>query len=144
VKRGLVVLLSAALLTGCGGGSSPASSQLQARATRVCAAANRRLQRITATDGHYEAFLQDGLAVLQPELARLAALHADPDDQAVYAGALGTLGREIKDVKSTLAGLDHHQDPALAFASLQRRLAPLESRTDAAWRALEIPACLSR
>jgi hypothetical protein len=144
VSRGLLLLLSAALLTGCGGGASAASSQLQTRATRICTAANRRLQPIKPTAGRYEAFLQDGLTVLGPELQRLEAVHTGAADNAVYTGALDALGREITELRRALARLDRHQDPALAFAALQRRLTPLESQANAAWQALQIPACVSR
>ncbi|HTX31345.1 MAG TPA: hypothetical protein VMD09_08160 [Solirubrobacteraceae bacterium] len=144
MRRGLVLVLSAACLTGCGGGSSSASSRLQTRAARICTAANRRLEQDRPRQSHYQAFLGDGLAVLEPELRRLKSVRTVASDQAVYADALGALGREITEVKRTLSGLDHHQDPALAFAALQRRLAPLESQANAAWRALQIPACVNR
>ena len=144
MRRGVLVLISAILLTGCGGGSSSASSHLKTRATRICTAANRRLQRVAPRKGGYATFLQEGLAVLQPELQRLESLHADTGSQTVYAGALNVLGREIAAVKRARSALNHHQDPALAFAALERRLAPLESQANGAWRALQIPACVSR
>ena len=94
--------------------------------------------------GHYQAFLEEGLAELEPELRRLKSVRTESSDHAVYVGAVDALGREIAEVKRTLSGLAHHQDPALAFAALQRRLAPLESQVNAAWGALQIPACVSR
>jgi hypothetical protein len=144
VRRGLLALLSATLLTGCGGGASPASSQLRIQATRACGAAERRLQRITPGRGGYVAFLKNGIAVLEPEVRRLGSLHPRAEDQAVFDAALAAIRQEITALKGGLSGLERHQDPALTFAALQRRLTPLESRADAAWRALQIPACLSR
>ena len=144
MRRGLLVVLLLTLPSGCGA-SSPPSAQLHDQATRICQPATRRLKRIpTPRPGDYEGFLRHGLAVLQPQLARLRSLRPQGDERDVFAGALDALSQEITAVKGAAQSLGRHQDPRLVFAALERRLSPLEAQADAAWRALQIPACLSR
>jgi hypothetical protein len=147
VSRALIgaLLLTVPLLTGCGA-SAPSSDQLRHQASRICTRTDRQLGRIhTPSLGAGDrVFLLRGVAKLKSELTQLRSLSAHGDAAPVYNLALDALGREIEQLKRTVAALDRNQDPALAYAALQRRLAPLEAQADGAWRALQIPACLTR
>lgn len=144
-RRPLTALLTATLLAGCGGASSAASGQLHDGATSICTTANHRLARIAPP--HLgpadEAFLKRGIAVLEPELRRLRRLRPQSQEQSLYSGALNATAQEVSQLKRTVRALERNQDPSLAFPALQRRLAPLEAQANGAWRALQIPACLT-
>jgi hypothetical protein len=146
VRRGVLgVLLSVSLVSACGGPPSAAAGLLHDEATRICAAADRRLARVGAPGSApaYQSFLRRGIATLEPELRRLRSLRPQGEERPVFAAALGALAREITELKRAMSALDRHEDPAPVFASLQRRLSPLEADAAAAWRALQVPACLS-
>ncbi len=148
MRRALIgaLLVTVSVATGCGGASAPSSDQLRSQASHICTAIDRRLMRIR-TPGlgpSDRAFLVRGIAKLEPELRRLRRLRGQGDSAPVFSSALDALTLEIGELKRTVAALDHHQPAALAYAALQRRLAPLETQADNAWRALQIPACLTR
>ena len=147
MRRGLVVVwLGCCIVTGCGGGASGSAERLRRAAARICTAANRRFERLKtpALGRGDEAFLKRGIPVLEGELRQLGAQRADGEDQSVYGRALSATAREIVELRHAVGALDHHQDPAMAFAALQRRLGPLETQANDAWRTLQLPACLSR
>lgn len=145
-RRIVVVWLACSVVTGCGGGASGSDERMRRAATRICNAANRRLERLKtpAVGPGDKAFLNRGIPVLEGELRQLGAQRGDGEDQPVYTRALSAMAGEIVELRRAVGALGAHQDAAMAFAALQRRLAPLETRADDAWRALQVPACLSR
>jgi uncharacterized lipoprotein YmbA len=138
-------VLMALVLAACGA-SSPSASQLRVAATRACASAAAQAERIAtpvAPAGSAE-FLRRGLAVLTPELAQLRRLHAPSDLAATYSTALRSSAGLRALLGAAVQSLNRGADPVSTVQTLQRRLAPLEARGDAAWRALDLPACLNR
>ncbi len=142
----VAVALATLALAGCGSSGSLSATQLRSSANNVCAQADRRSDQIrtpsSASGGL--AFLDSGIAVLRPELDSLRSLKAPTQLSQVYGSSLTTFSRELSDLERTAHGLQTGSDPASTMKSLQARLAPLETREDRAWRALQIPACLDR
>jgi hypothetical protein len=139
---GLVAILAG----GCGGSSPDSMSQLRSQASGICSAASGRMARI-ATPRRPPAslaFLDRGVAVLEPELRQLRMLRAPAASDGVYAVALTGFAAQLSALSRAASALGHQQDPVRTLQALQRRLAPLETETDDAWRALQIPACASR
>jgi hypothetical protein len=140
------MLLAAAVLLASGCGSTELSdAQLRAHATRVCRNATIQTDRIptpTSPAGG-AAFLERGIAVLEPEYQRLRALRPPSDLAQVYAIPVSTFSRKLDAMKSAAHRLEHGGDPAITMKTLQRRLAPLESSEQGAWAALQVPACAS-
>jgi hypothetical protein len=132
-------------LTGCG--SSPLStSALRNRATRVCQLASPRADSIPTPTLPVQAmtFLKRGIAVLQPELNGLVKLRPGGQAAQPYATALQAFRRELAMVKDTAGSLRRGGDPVIAVKTLERQLEPIEAQGNAAWEALEIPACVVR
>ena len=134
-------LIAAVALAACGN-SSLTPAQVRARAGRICINAANHLDAIrapTAASGA-QTFVRRGIAVLAPEVRRLRALQT----RGPVAGAVRALDGELAALRGTLTGLRSGNDPVVAFKTLQRQLAPLELRVNAAWRTLRIPVCVSR
>ena len=142
----VVGALTALVLAGCGGSGSLSDTQLRSRATTVCATANQRTARIATPQSPAGAllFLRRGIAVLKPELAQLQTLKAPTQLSQGYSISLTAFSRKLHALEKTAAGLASGEDPASEMQALQARLAPLESREDAAWRTLDISACRDR
>lgn len=142
----VVGVLTALVLAGCGGSGSLSDTQLRSQATTVCATANQRTARIATPQSPDGAllFLRRGIAVLRPELAQLQTLKAPTQLSQAYSISLTAFSRKLHALERTAAGLASGEDPASAMHALQARLAPLESREDAAWRTLDISACRNR
>jgi hypothetical protein len=142
-----VVVASLAVLALCGCGSSSLSSaQLRRDATRICATAARQTDRIaTPTSPAQSAqFLAQGAAALGPEVKALVALRPPSDLARVYATALSAASAELRALNAADRELNRGDDPVTAITSLQHRLGPMESRANAAWHSLAIPACVNR
>jgi hypothetical protein len=125
-------------------GSSTASpAQLRAQATAICTRANARIGRIAtpASANGGLAFLDTGIAALQPELAQLKRLSASGDAADVWNTAIRSAEAELAALQSAAAEIRGGADPVQVFKSLQQTLAPLETQADNAWQALQIPAC---
>jgi hypothetical protein len=135
----------AVLLAGCGS-AGLSTRQLRRAATQICAAAGRRTARIPAPDNPSggRVFLERGVSALTPELMGLRRLRAPQALASAYATALGALGRQLSLLRAAIQRLAHGADPVSELRALQRRLAPLEAREDAAWHAVDVPICLSR
>lgn len=133
----------ALLLGGCGS-SSLSNRQLRHKAGRICMTAQRSSQSIaTPTDpAKGQAFLQRGLAALQPPVSALHRLDASSDLQDVYATALRTTDHELTLLRSALRGLKAGNDPVVAMKTLQDELGPAEDAAGRAWHAVDVPACM--
>jgi hypothetical protein len=133
------------LLAGCGS-DSLSTKQLRSDATRVCTQADAQTAALAVprTPGGTEIFLERGVWVLTRQLVALRKLSAPSDFAKTYDTALGAFQLELSALSSTAHSLAHGGDPVSGTQALERRLAPLESREDAAWRTLQIPACLNR
>jgi hypothetical protein len=129
-------------LAGCGS-SSLSAQQLRARATLSCNLARRQTGRIPtpALPGEGARFLSRGITALTPELGVLKKLTPPSDLRATYRRALSISAGELRALRSTLAGLRAGNDPVVAIKTLQQQLVPLETRADADWRSLSLPAC---
>jgi hypothetical protein len=141
-----LAVLTALLVSGCG--SKPLSSgELHSRATQLCLQAGSQTDRIRtpASPPGTVAFLQRGIAVMTPELAKLRALRPARGDVAdVYSTSVHTFSEKLRALERTVRELNSGEDPVLAIKGLQRKLKPLESQENGAWQALQIPACQSR
>jgi hypothetical protein len=139
-------LVLIALAIGSCGSSSLSAPALRKNATRVCTIGSRRTGRIglPSDPNRGTAFLQRGIAALEPELARLRRLNPPSSAAATYHAALDAFARKLAELQSTLRALDHGADPIAAFRDLQSRLEPIETREDAAWRSLHVAACLDQ
>jgi hypothetical protein len=133
---------------GCGGAAknSLSASDLRTQATRLCTIARKQTDRIAAPTGPATAaaFLNNGLAVLDPELAALRQLHPSGDLGQVYTTAIDAFARKVNALRTAAAKLAGNGDPVVTMKSLEQQLAPLEEEENGAWQALEIPACLNR
>ena len=143
--RAIVAGVAALALAGCGG-SSPSMVKLRARAARACttAFAAGALIQAPPVPAATNAFLRRGIAVIRPELADLRTLRAPSEQAGAYSAAVGALARELTIVTATAHDLDRGADPLPVIKTLQHRLAPVEATGDAAWRSLDVPACVSR
>jgi hypothetical protein len=142
----LVAALAALVTLGGCGGSSLSARDLRADATRACTVGQARTNRITApaSPAAGATFLRRGLAVLTPELDALRSLHPRGGLASNYNAAVDVFGGEVNAIRATLTRLGHGSDPLLGFPALARLLAPLETRENAAWQSLDIPACVQR
>lgn len=144
-RRALSVLialsvLAVIVLAGCGGGLTVA--QVRSRATQACDRAADRSAAIrlpTAPSGGRR-FLVQGIGVLAPEIRALRSL----GDRGSIHVAVAAMQAELAALRSSLKGLRAGNDPVVAFKTLQQQLAGLELRANAGWRALRVPACVSR
>jgi hypothetical protein len=144
-RLALPALLAAVLLAGCGG-KSLSSGQLQAQASRLCLLANARTDQIPtpgSPDGS-AAFLEQGIAVLTPELTRLRALRAPDDVADVYSATVGSFAQKLQYMKKAARDIGDSDDPVSIIKGLQEKLGPLESQENGGWQALELPECVSR
>jgi hypothetical protein len=145
MSRALSLAVVAFAITGCGS-SSPSLSRLRRQATAVCQRALASSARIKppARPSATVPFLRRGASVLSTELSELRTLKAPAENAASYSSALRAQSRQLTILDDAIRDLDGGADPVSAIKTLQRRLAPTESAEDAAWRALDIPACASR
>jgi hypothetical protein len=145
VRRAAAAPIVAVLIAGCGS-SVLSDRQLRSDATRVCAVTLARLNRISVpsspTGG--EPFLRRGTKALRPEITALRKLSPPEQLQSSYGRALGALRSQLAEMDRTDARLRRGADPVETFHTLAGRLAPLEAQANAAWSALQIPACAER
>jgi hypothetical protein len=145
IRRVLLAGVAALAMAGCGA-ASPTIVRLRAQATRVCTRANAQNARIAPppVPARTAPFLRRGIAVLRAELADLHTLRVPRAQAGAYSVALGALAHELAILTSTAHDLDRGADPLTTIKTLQHRLAPVEADNDAAWRTLEVPACVNR
>jgi hypothetical protein len=133
-------VLTALAFAGCGSGSL-STAQIRSRATKICAATARRTGTIvtpTSPSGGVP-FLQRGIAAIDREVFQLRAMHASGAAQTAFNGTAA----ELAALRFTLKGLQADNDPVVAIKTLEQRLSPIERRTNAVWRSLDIPACVT-
>jgi hypothetical protein len=82
--------------------------------------------------------------VMEPELRRLRALRPPQGLASAYEAGTRALAAQIAALKAAVAAIDRGDSPVTATKALGQRLAPLRTEADAAWRTLQVPACLSR
>ncbi|MBB4663178.1 hypothetical protein [Conexibacter arvalis] len=139
----LIVLVL--LVRGCGDGSLSAD-ELRSQAGEICASANAVTDRVAVPNAPSggERFLREGLAQLRPASARLAALKAPEQLRDRYERAVALTRQEVRLIDDTTRAIAGGEDVIDAFAALQAQLAPVLNEANAAWRTLEIPACVRR
>ncbi|HET9104852.1 MAG TPA: hypothetical protein VFN55_15985 [Solirubrobacteraceae bacterium] len=136
-----VMAVIALLLAGCGA-SGLSAAQVRTRATRICELAADRTARIplpTDPSGG-QRFLDQGIAALTPEVRALRGL----SDHGALRTAVVAIADELAALRSSRRGLRAGNDPVVAIKTLQQQLLRAEERANAAWRALKVPACVSR
>ncbi|MDQ6729117.1 MAG: hypothetical protein M3022_02120 [Actinomycetota bacterium] len=133
-------VLTTIMLAGCGGGLTAA--QLRSQATQVCdrAADQTASIRLPETPSGGQRFLAQGIAVLGPEIHALRNLGG----RGSIATAVAAMQTELAALRSSLKGLRAGNDPVVAVKTLQQQLLGREQRANRAWRALRVPACVSR
>ena len=132
--------LATLALASCGS-SSLSPAQIRSRATKICTATARRTGKIAtpaSPDGGL-VFLNRGIAAIDREVTQLRALHATGTARTAVDGTAA----ELAALRFTLKGLHASNDPVITIKTLERRLAPIEQRTNAAWRKLDIRACVT-
>jgi hypothetical protein len=143
VKRlaGLLAVLGLAL-TACGS-STLSADQLRSGATEACNLARRSTDGIPTPSEPSEgvSFLSRGITALAPLQATLTKLRPPSDLAGDYRTAVRASATELAALRFALRGLKTGNDPIVALKTLQARLGPVESRGDAAWHSLKIPAC---
>ena len=141
----VVAAVATLIVAGCGR-TSESVGRLRAQATNVCTRAvdEGALIKPPAVPAATTTFLRRGLAVLRSEVAELRRLPAPTEQAGAYSAAVEALGREEAILTGTVRNLDRGADPLSTIKTLQRRLAPVEADGDAAWRTLDVPACVSR
>jgi hypothetical protein len=142
----LGLALAGVVVASYGGDPSLSSRQLRVDAARICAAAGGRTAQIVTplVPSGGETFLRRGLTAFTSELAQLRRLRPPRQGAHTYSVALDALARKLSLMRATVRGLERGADPVPAVQALQARLAPIEAREDAAWHALDVPACLNR
>lgn len=146
-RRRLPALVTAlsVLLAGCGT-TSLSAAQLRTRATRICAAAELRTDRIATPirPSQGARFLRLGVAALAPEVTALGQLRPPRDLAGRYRRALAAGDGELRALRFSLRGLKAGDDPVVAIKTLQQQLELLETRGDRFWRSLDVFTCASR
>lgn len=140
LARAGVGALATLALAACGS-SSLSAAQIRSRATKICTATARRTAKIATPTSPAEAvaFLNHGIAAIGLEVSQLRALHATGTAQTAVDGTAA----ELAALRFTLKGMHADNDPVITIKTLERRLAPIQQRTNAAWRKLDIPACVT-
>jgi hypothetical protein len=140
-----VAVAVAVALAGCGS-ASLSTRQLRGDASRICSFAARTAVKIVppSSPAAGAAFLRRGAAVLGPELSQLRTLHPPSAMERDYRTALGAFSEIVAAIREGARALASGGDPVIEIKTLQQRLADPEQRADAAWKALGIPACVTR
>lgn len=146
IGGGVVVLLLVLLLArGCGDDSLSAQ-ELRAQATAICARVNEATDRIAVPNAPAggERFLAEGVALMRPALTRLQRLKPPQELRRQYELAVSANARQLQVIEQSLAEIRNGTDPIDAYRTLQNRLGLVSSTANSTWRALKIPACVSR
>ena len=140
VARAGLGALSVAALAGCGS-SSLSTAQMRSRATKICTTTAGRTGKISTPTSPSGAvtFLDRGIAAIGQEVVQLRAMHASATAKTAVDGTAA----ELAALRFTLKGMHADNDPVVAIKTLQARLTPIERRTNAAWRSLDVPACVT-
>jgi hypothetical protein len=150
-RRALAAALAAVVIlalafNSCGGKQRLSAPALRRDATKVCASARKQTDAIPlpGSSKSVEPFLIRGLGALEPELAELKLLDPPSAATPTYNRAVRAIGDELAVMRSAIAELNRGTDPIDVFRDLEAKLAPLETRADEAFRALQIDACTTR
>jgi hypothetical protein len=145
IRRTVVAGVVALGLTACGT-ASPTVARLDAQASRICSRSLAQGARIAppAVPAQTGAFLRRGITTLTGELADLRSLQVPHPQAATYRAAVDSLTQVLLILTGRVHDLDRGADPVPTVESLQRQLAPVEAKGDAAWRTLGVPACVTR
>jgi hypothetical protein len=146
--RALPVLVALALLVGACGSTEPRlkPAVFESKATKACKAAqaeSRALQR-PAVPGDVPVFLRRAARVLRAAVDRLENLRPPSSLDARWRRQTALLDRQL----GIVVGLSHsvHDgkgDAVGAVLRMERRLREARRATDAGWRRLGLPVCVS-
>lgn len=143
----VLAVISSGALAACGGGQSTLSAaQLRTSATAICTSTSTAMDRVPLPNapGGGGQFLRRGLLRLQPGLDELKALKPPPELRAGYARALELETQELDMIAAHERSIRGGDDVIATFRRLQTAIAPILQQEDAAWRDLELPACVKR
>jgi hypothetical protein len=138
-----LALLAAALATGCGSVSASVID-LRHDAAAVCRHTNRDFTTVTQPSSQSQdaTYLLAGAARLATELRALRRIAPPRDVADIFQAALSALAHELGALRSAVTAIHEGDDPAVAYRTLQQRIAPLRSQVNNAWQALEVADCL--
>jgi hypothetical protein len=133
------------LLGGCAE-TSLSASQLRSQASRICARAQARANRIALPSDpeQGERFLRAGIAALRPAARALERLKPPADLKESYGQAVGLNAQALALIERHERAIASGEDAAGAFHALQAALDPVTRIEASTWRALQIPACVPR
>jgi hypothetical protein len=145
IVAGVVAGVVALAVPGCGS-RSLTMARLVAQATRICTRAVDQGARIAppAVPSQSGTFLRRGIRTLTGELADLRALKVAHAQAGTYSIAVDSITEELLILTARVHDLDRGSDPVPTVKALQRQLAPVEAKGDAAWRTLGVLACVTR
>jgi hypothetical protein len=135
----------ALVLAGCGT-TTLTAAQMRTQAGRICAHAAERAARIPApaTPDASERFLRAGLGAMRPAAEGLRALKPPDEMRESYGQAVALNAKALASVARQEHAIARGEDAPTAFRRLQAELDPIVRVEDATWRALQIPACVTR
>jgi len=138
----VVLILLTALLVGCG--SKPlGASEYRTRAIAICIAEKRRSEQVPEprTPSDVPAFVAQGLRLVKPAVAKLAALRPPESLRPDHDRAVDLLNRQLALISDANAKLRARAEPLATFAALEPKLRPLMRAEDERWGALGLPQC---
>jgi hypothetical protein len=140
-----VLVATALLIIGCGGGGRLSASDLHNQATSICTAGNRSTGRIVAptNPAGSERYLRQGVAALTPELRQLRRLRPPEDDQDVYSSTISAFAKKLDLIRGAARGIGSGEDAVATMQTLQQQLAPVIQQENGGWQALGISACIN-
>jgi hypothetical protein len=138
-------VLAAAAIAGCGA-TSLTAKDLRAQASRICTSAAARTDRIQSppTPDQGDRFLRAGLAAMRPATHALQRLKPPSELRESYGQAVALNAKALALVARRERAVARGEDAPAAFRELQAALDPIVRIEDSTWRALQIPACVSR
>jgi hypothetical protein len=142
---GIAVLGAAALIAGCGGGSSDSSSadDFRQQADQVCADANERLAAVPEPTSNAQILdtLQAGLPIQADELAKLKALDPPDDLQADFDQAVDLLQQRQDAIQAAADKIANGDDPATVIQQADAQIDDLRSQAQAKAKDLGLTVC---
>jgi hypothetical protein len=142
---GIAVLGAAALIAGCGGGSSGSSSadDFRRQADQVCADANERIAAVPEPTSNAQILdtLQAGLPIQADELAQLKALDPPDDLQADFDQAIDLLQQRQDAIQAAADKIANGDDPATVIQQADAQIDDLRSQAQAKAKDLGLTVC---
>jgi hypothetical protein len=148
LRRGigaLVLLAATVAFAGCGDDRLSAD-EFRKQATKICTDQRKLTDRISTPKqpGDVASFLQRGLRVVRPALAKLEKLKPPKDLDERYKVTLDALTRQLRLIEGGYGEVKRGADPIEIFDNLGPRLTPLRQEADRSWAVLNLQACVNQ